>query len=81
MANEKKRTDAKENLKKARLHLDNALKLLRDAREAVNRPQLYGARELSEAITCLETGSMWMNRSEYADKPYSPFAGRQEDEA
>ena len=51
--------------------LDKVLKEMRKERDA--RTHRDGGRELSEAITCLETGCMWMNRSLFADKPYSPI--------
>lgn len=65
--------DMNKNVKKSQALIDEALKLLREAREDVNRPTKFGGRELSEAITCFETGSMWMNRAMFADKPYSPI--------
>lgn len=69
----KKPVKVADNVVKAQIHLQEALLLLREARDEVNRPTKTGGRELSEAITCFETGCMWMNRSQFADKPYSPI--------
>lgn len=52
---------------------DDLLKTLRERRAKLN-PGEPGGRELSEAITCIETGSMWMIRSEFAGEgEYSPL--------
>lgn len=69
----KKPVSVSTNIMKAQIHLEEALKLIREARDEVSRPTKVGGRELSEAITCFETGSMWMNRSQFAEKPYSPI--------
>lgn len=69
----KKPVKIADNIIKAQIHLQEALLLLREARDEVNRPTKVGGRELSEAITCIETGSMWMNRSQFAETPYSPI--------
>lgn len=52
--------------------LDQALQLLREDRDIRTNAHQVGGRELSEAITCFETGSMWANRSLFADQPYTP---------
>lgn len=65
-----------ENIYKAQALMEQVLKLLRTAREEVSRPAKFGGRELSEAITCFETGCMNMNRSLYADRPYTPVLPR-----
>ena len=56
----------------AREHMDLVLQILRKAR-ADKKPEDFGTRELAEAITHFETGCMWMIRSQFADKPYSPL--------
>lgn len=60
----------------AREHMDLVLQILRKERTE-RLKNAYdvksGARELSEAITHFETGCMWMIRSLFADKPYSPL--------
>lgn len=65
--------DVKTNIQKAQIHLQEALLLLRESRNEVSRPTKTGGRELSEAITCIETGCMWMNRSQFAETDYSPI--------
>jgi hypothetical protein len=52
--------------------MDKVLTDLRTLRDSLSREQA-GGRELSEAITNFETGCMWMIRSQFADKPYSPL--------
>lgn len=56
----------------AREHMDLVLQILRKKRADL-LPNDPGGRELSEAITLFETGCMWMIRSLFADKPYSPM--------
>ena len=56
---------------KCREKVDSILVELRAAREKLN-PGQPGGRELSEAITNFETGSMWMIRHNFSDKPYTP---------
>lgn len=56
----------------AREHMDLVLQILRKRRAELT-PGETGGRELSEAITFFETGSMWMIRSLFADKDYSPL--------
>lgn len=52
--------------------LDQALQLLREDRDIRQNAGQVGGRELSEAITSLETAGMFMNRSLFADQPYTP---------
>lgn len=66
------------NVSESAMLLDKALILLRAARDEVTRPAKTGGRELSEAITNLETACMWMNRSKFAQKPYSPLPQKTE---
>ncbi len=66
------------NTSEAAIALDRVLKLLREARDEVMRPAKTGGRELSEAITCIETGCMWMNRAKFADTPYTPVLTKKE---
>jgi len=61
-----------DQVEQARVHMDVVLNLLRDKRSQL-QPGHFGGRELSEAITQLETGCMWMIRSLFADQPYSPL--------
>ena len=60
----------------ARGHMDLVLQILRKERHDrltdVHNVK-PGGRELSEAITHFETGCMFMIRSLFADKPYSPL--------
>lgn len=58
---------------KARQLLDQALQLLREDRDIRVNAKQSGGRELSEAITNFETGSMFMIRSLFADQPYTPM--------
>lgn len=67
-----------DNVYKAQVLMDQVLTLLRTARDEVSRPAKFGGRELSEAITCFETGCMNMNRALFAEKPYSPILPRPE---
>lgn len=67
-----------DNVYKAQVLMDQVLTMLRDARDEVSRPAKFGGRELSEAITCFETGCMNMNRALFAEKPYSPILPRPE---
>jgi uncharacterized phage protein (TIGR01671 family) len=53
-----------------RERLNDVLVLLREELESKNRG--VGARELATALTYLETGCMWVNRSQFADAPYDP---------
>lgn len=73
MAMGKAPVDIKTNIIKAQIHLEEALNLLRLSRDEVNRPTKTGGRELSEAIALIESGCMWMNRSQFAKTPYSPI--------
>jgi len=59
-------------IEKARDLMDQVLQLLREDRDIRAVSKVPGGRELSEAITCFEDGSMWMIRSLYADVPYTP---------
>lgn len=57
----------------ARIALNSVLVFLRGYRSDISIDKRPGARELSEAITCLETGGMWMNRSQFAHEgEYTP---------
>jgi hypothetical protein len=59
-------------IEKARELADQLLQTLREDRDIRANAKQVGGRELSEAITCFENGSMWMIRSLYADVPYTP---------
>lgn len=63
----------KTRVDKARGLMDQVLQVLREDRDIRTNAQQSGARELSEAITCFETGSMYMIRSLFADQPYTPM--------
>lgn len=65
-----------DNVYKAQVLMDQVLLMLRAARDEVSRPAKFGGRELSEAITCFETGCMNMNRALFAEKPYTPVLPR-----
>ncbi len=65
-----------DNVYKAQVLMDQVLLMLRAARDEVSRPAKFGGRELSEAITCFETGCMNMNRALFAEKPYTPILSR-----
>lgn len=60
-------------IEKARTLMDQVLQLLREDRDIRANAKQSGGRELSEAITNFETGSMYMIRSLFADHPYSPM--------
>lgn len=64
-----------QRVKESRLMLDRVLTLLREERDSrpVDVTGKDGKRELSEAITNLETACMFLVRSIYADVPYSPL--------
>lgn len=53
-----------------REYLDRALILMREMR--VKGEHNERSRRLAVAITELETASMWLNMSQFADKDYSP---------
>lgn len=61
-----------ERIIKARLNLEVALQLLREERDIRKNAGETGGRELSEAITSIETGSMFMNGSLFSHEPYTP---------
>lgn len=68
-----------DRMNQARVHADALLKLLRDERNA--RPRTTdgkdGGRELSEAITCIQTGCMYLNESCFVDeRDYTPFLNK-----
>lgn len=65
-----------ERMERIRVHADALLKLIRE--ERAERPRTTdgkdGGRELSEAITCIQTGCMYLNESCFVgDREYSPF--------
>lgn len=53
--------------------LDQALQQLREERDRLAVSKEQGGRELSVAITDIENGCMWMIRSMFVDKPYTPM--------
>jgi len=63
-------------VQRARMLMSEVLSLLRT--EKANRPaDVYGndgRREIAEALTCFQTGCMYLNASLYADIPYSPIS-------
>jgi len=61
-----------ERIIKARQNLEVALQLLREERDIRKNEGQTGGRELSEAITHIETGAMFMNGSLFAHEPYTP---------
>lgn len=64
-------------MEEAREAMDKVLKFLRGYRVDLAHDKRPGVRELSEAITCFETGSMWMNRSQFSETEYSPILPRE----
>lgn len=60
-------------LDEIREDLHYILEYLRESRDKKMNERLPGGRELSTAITYIETGCMWMNRSDFAENDYSPI--------
>ena len=67
------------NVYEAQQLMEKVLVMLRAARDEVSRPAKFGGKELTEAITCFETGCMNMNRALFADKPYSPILPKKDE--
>lgn len=59
----------------AQQHLQRALEYLRKRRDDTSNGE--EKRRLSVAITDIETGSMWMNMSQFAHEAYTPIISRQ----